>query len=165
MLGAKFNFFDKKLILPQCVLPFLLRTMESSFFWILMSRWTGNFVQILKDRGSVINAPDDHYHLLMMFSFAFPMDSLLVDDPCWTLCCSILHEFPLHFKRRERMWRLYTQKSLFPTFFFKTFYALKKSNLENNRANERVQKERKRKVWNCFRRKTMFLAPETWTFC
>ena len=111
----------QKLILPQCVLPFLLRTMESSFFWILMSRWTGNFVQILKDRGSVINAPDDHYHLLMMFSFAFPMDSLLVDDPCWTLCCSILHEFPLHFKRKEkeRMWRLYTQKSLFPTFFSK----------------------------------------------
>ena len=51
-------------------------------FLFLMSRWTLKFLQILKDRGSVINAPDDHYHLLMMFSFAFPMDSLLVDDPC-----------------------------------------------------------------------------------
>jgi len=42
----------------------------------------------------------------------------------------------------------YTKKRLLllPTFFFKTFYALKKSNLENNRAKERVQKERKRKV-------------------
>ena len=150
----------------MCIAIFVTNNGEF-LFWILMSRWTGNFVQILKDRGSVINAPDDHYHLLMMFSFAFPMDSLLVDDPCWTLCCSILHEFPLHFKRKEKredVATLYTKKS-FPNFFFKTFYALKKSNLENNRANERVQKERKRKVWNCFRRKTMFLAPETWTFC
>ena len=125
---SKIELSDKKLILPQCVLPFLLRTMESSFFWILMSRWTGNFVQILKDRGSVINAPDDHYHLLMMFSFAFPMDSLLVDDPCWTLCCSILHEFPLHFKRKERMWRLHTQKrdSFFSQLFFQNFLCFKK---------------------------------------
>ena len=124
MLGAKFNFFDKKLILPRCVLPFLLRTMESSFFWILMSRWTGNFVQILKDRGSVINAPDDHYHLLMMFSFAFPMDSLLVDDPCWTLCCSILHEFPLHFKRRGCGDSIH--KKVFSQLFFQNFLCFKK---------------------------------------
>lgn len=45
-------------------------------FLFLMSRWTLKFLQILKDRGSVIicDAPDDH-HLFMMFSFAFPMDS------------------------------------------------------------------------------------------
>ena len=47
--------------------------------------------------------------------------------------------------REEDVATLYTKKS-FPNFFFKTFYALKKSNLENNRANERVEKERKRKV-------------------
>ena len=29
---SKIEILDKKLIMPQCVLPFLLRTMESSFF-------------------------------------------------------------------------------------------------------------------------------------
>ena len=40
--------------------------------------------------------------LFIMFSFAFPMD-LLVDDP-WlnSLFSIVLHEFPLHFKRKRR---------------------------------------------------------------
>ena len=126
-----------------------------------MSRWTLKFLQILKDRGSVIicDAPDDH-HLFMMFSFAFPMDS----SGWWPLLNSLLYNSTSWIstafqEKREDVATPYTKKRLLllPTFFFKTFYALKKSNLENNRAKERVQKERKRKVWNCFWRKTMLL--------
>ena len=71
--------------------------------------------------------------LFIMFSFAFPMD-LLVDDPWLNSLFSILHEFPLHFKRKRRE-DVATQntKKRRPN---QTFYALKKSNLENNRAKE-----------------------------
>ena len=64
--------------------------------------------------------------LFIMFSFAFPMD-LLVDDPWLNSLFSILHEFPLHFKRKRRE-DVATQntKKRRPN---QTFYALKKNQI------------------------------------